>query len=158
MTFDPYSLDQDRILRLRGAAQASWRDDTRPEAHRGHKDPSVGQSYVTSRWLQSLLGGHVGQKQGYHFWVSPDKRYALDLTGERHRQIPEDWSRYQGLPMDADDEGGFDARRLAQHIPGHPIYKKTNHPLFKNFKISDDTLAPSEVRVFSDRANKAYES
>lgn len=158
MTFDPYSLDQDRILRLRRAAESAWGDDTRPEVYRGHGDPSVGQSYVTSRWLQRLLGGHVAQKQGYHFWVSPDQRYALDLVGERHRQIPQDWSRYQGLPMDSDDESGFDARHLNRHLPGHPVYKKTNHPLFQGFKISDQTLAPREVNVFSDRANRTYES
>lgn len=158
MTFDPYSLDQDRILRLRAAAEASWGDDTRPEVHRGHRDPSVGQSYVTARWLRGILGGHVGQKNGYHFWVSPDQKYALDLVGERHRQVPEDWSDFHGLPADPEDESGLDARHLNRHLPGHPVYKRTNHPLFKNFKISDQTLAPLETKVFSDRANRAHES
>lgn len=73
-------LKQGEIHALKSAAERAWSDDTRHENHRGHSKKSMGQCYVTSRWLQSRLGGNVQQKAGHFFWS--DGQRGLDITGD----------------------------------------------------------------------------
>src|ERR1700747_3068956 len=75
-------LAQGEILALREAAEKAWDDDTCHPSYVGHRLASAGQCYVTSAWLAERLGGSVGQKNGHFFWVSPGRKYGLDLTGD----------------------------------------------------------------------------
>src|SRR4051794_37730053 len=81
MLFTPSQLDE-----LRRAAEASWTDETRHAAYQGHPRRCLGQCYVTSRWVQSLHGGHVARKDGHYFWLSPNKASALDLAADHTSQ------------------------------------------------------------------------
>jgi tRNA nucleotidyltransferase/poly(A) polymerase len=48
----------------------------------------MGHCYVTSKWLQSRLGGHVARKSGHYYWLSPDGHYALDIVGDHFKNPP----------------------------------------------------------------------
>src|ERR1035438_7353448 len=98
MDFDPDTITQEKLHELRTAAEHAWSDETRHPDSQGHPQPSAGQCYVTSRWLQGKLGGgHIGVKQGHYFWVSPDKNYIIDLTGDQDAYGPTKWAE---RPMD----------------------------------------------------------
>ena len=87
MIFDPHDISQGELHALQNAADKAWGDDTRhPEFH-GDQDKSKGQCYVTSFWLTKHFGGFVGNDKGHYVWVSPDKKYVIDLTGDKHKYI-----------------------------------------------------------------------
>jgi hypothetical protein len=88
MDWNPESLTQEKLNTYRAAAEQAWGDDTRHERYIGHPQPSAGQCYVTSRWLTTKLGGSVGSKDGHYVWVSPDKQYVVDLTGDQFAYEP----------------------------------------------------------------------
>lgn len=105
-------LQQGEIHALREAAERAWDDDTRDEFYAGHPDPSLGQCYNTSRWLQDRMGGAVGTKEGHYFWVSPDRKHALDLTADQFggspmTYKPTDHHLFQGFRVadNLDDDG-----------------------------------------------------
>lgn len=176
MKFDPDSITQERLHELRRAAEHAWSDETRSEANRGHPQLSAGQCYVTSKWIQQKLGGgHIGYKQGHFFWVSPDRHYIIDLTGDQNSYGPAVWES-EGKLQDAEDEPyEVDPERL-RHRAGPIIYTGARNPLYRDFRVIGDTGAPREdrrvwesiedpqssvqgrVQLFSDRANAALDS
>src|ERR1700677_1234844 len=126
MAFDPDTITQEKLHDLRRAAEHAWSDETRPEDSRGHPQPSAGHCYVTSRWLQSKLGeGHIGQKEGHFFWVSPDKNYVIDLTGDQDASVP---VKGEPRPRDAEDEPYQYEPELMRHRPGPVIYTHATNP------------------------------
>lgn len=164
MAFNPDSITQDKLHELRRAAEHAWSDETRPEDSRGHPQPSAGHCFVTSRWLQSKLGGgHVGQKEGHFFWVSPDKNYVVDLTGDQDAYGPTKWAP---TLQDEDDEAYEFEPEQMRHRPGPIIYTRATNPLYRDFRISDPTDvegvsgnldAAKRSQLFAERANAALE-
>lgn len=150
---EPFS--QEKLHRLRAAAEAAWGDDTRHANLQGHPEKSVGQCRVTSQWVRKRFGGHVGLKGGHYHWLSPDKNYALDLTGDNHYQPPHDL-RYRGMRLDDEDEGWEPTLAQASWQPGPIIYKRATHPLFKDARVID---APEDERsrLFAQKADDAYD-
>ncbi len=149
--FDPESLTQERLHDLRHAAEAAWGEDTRHESHRGHPLLAAGQCYVTSRWLQSLYGGHVGRNGGHFFWVSPGDSHVVDLAGDNHAYGPAD-PAHEGIPQDEEDEPWVDKDHHKQHRPGPVLYKHANHPLFKGYQLVPNKDNP-RVEAFKRRAD-----
>lgn len=173
MTFDPDTITQERLHELRRAAEHAWSDETRPENSHGHPQPSAGHCYVTSKWLQTKFGGgHIGSKDGHFFWVSPDRNYVVDLTGDQDAYGPVKWAE---RPQDAEDEPYTFEPEQMRHRPGPIIYTSASNPLYKGFRVIGDPAAPREDRriwesiedpessvqgraqLFSDRANAALE-
>lgn len=151
-TFKPEDLNA-----LRTAAEQAWGDDTRHPNFQGDALPSAGQCYVTSRWLQSRYGGHVGVKNGHYFWVSEDKSHVVDLTGDQFAYSPAD-PAFEGLPMDDEDEPWRYDEAQKTWRPGPPLYKRSTHPLFKNFRTKTYATENPRVRTFTDRANAALDN
>jgi hypothetical protein len=156
MTFDPHSITQDELHRLRAAAEDAWGDDTRQDKFQGHPQPSHGQCYVTSQWLTTRLGGHVGVKDGHYFWVSSDKEYVIDLTGDQFAQSPKDL-QYENSKLDAEDEGWHPHPDHLKWNPGPILYKRANHSLYSGFRIKD-TPANARAKKFALRADSAYDA
>lgn len=173
MKFDPDSITQERLHELRRAAEHAWSDETRPEDSRGHPQPSAGHCYVTSKWLQTKFGGgHIGSKDGHFFWVSPDRNYVVDLTGDQDAYGPVKWAE---RPQDDEDEPYTFEPEQMRHRPGPIIYTSASNPLYKGFRVIGDTTAPREDRriwesiedpessvqgraqLFASRANAALE-
>lgn len=170
MTFDPDTITQDKLHELRRAAEHAWSDETRPEDSRGHPQPSAGHCFVTSRWLQGKLGGHIGQKEGHFFWVSPDKNYVVDLTGDQDAFTP-----VKGTPrlQDEQDEPYQYEPEQMRHRPGPIVYTHATNPLYRDFRIQGDPQPgqdkrdwedleqspdiASRSRLFSERANAVME-
>jgi hypothetical protein len=148
---------QEDLHRYREAAESAWGDDTRHPNYVGHPQPSAGQCYVTSRWLTTHLGGHVGLKKGHYFWVSPDKTHAVDLTGDQFAYEPEDAAK-TGMKLDSEDEGWYPTEDQQRWRPGPVLYKRTDHPLFKGFRIKSFKTEAPRVRKFIDRADSALEN
>lgn len=140
MDFDPDTLTPEKLHRLRQAAEGAWGDDTRHPNYVGHPNPSAGQCYVTSAWLQSILGGHVGIKDGHSFWVSPDRTHALDLTGDKLSYEPEG------------REAGVEPWNAPPPQPGPVLFKRADHPAFKGFRIVEAPENP-RAKVFKQRAD-----
>lgn len=153
--FDPNSITQADLHRFRSAAEQAWGDDTRHPDFIGHPDPSAGQCYVTSRWLTTKLGGQVGVKDGHYFWVSPDRKYVIDLTGDQFTYHPED-PRLEGIRLDAEDEGHSIPLDKKTYRPGPALYNKADHPLFKGFKTKTFKTENPRVKLFNQRADVAY--
>lgn len=159
MSFDPDTITQEKLHELRRAAEHAWSDETRPEDSKGHPQPSAGHCYVTSKWLQGKLGGgHVGEKEGHFFWVSPDKHYVIDLTGDQDASAP---AKATNAPLDGEDEPfEFEPEQL-RHRPGPVIYTQATNPLYRDFRIahSSDGLGETAERaqLFAERANAALE-
>lgn len=162
--FDPSQMTQEVLHRLREAAEQSWGDDTRHKNFEGYAQPSSGQCYVTSKWMADKFGGHVGVKGGHYFWVSPDKDYVVDLTGDQFAYSPADL-KYHGLKMDEDDSGWEPTEDQKRHRPGPILFKRTTHPLYDGFRVKDSPEATQEgdeqesikrSNLFSQRANEAY--
>lgn len=168
--FDPSSISQQQLHSLRNAAEQAWGDDTRHQNFQGHPHPSAGQCYVTSKWLTTKLGGHIGLKNGHYFWVSPDKKYIIDLTGDQFTKEPVDL-KYRGIKLDKDDPGWEPMKEHASYLPGPIMYKKSDHPLYKGFRIKTDHQRPQDRRdwedveystnpratLFKQRADEAYD-
>ena len=154
--FDPETLTQDELQRMRAAAESAWSDDTRHPAYAGHPDPSAGCCYVTSRWMQDKLGGHVGNKDGHYFWVSPDKTHVVDLTGDQFSHMPEDLQN-RGIRLDEDDEGWIPTEDQTKWRPGPVMYKRATHPLFRGFRVKSYKSENPRVKAFAQRANEAYD-
>lgn len=156
--WDPNSITQDRLHELRKAAEQAWRDDSRHEKYRGHAQPSAGHCYQTSRWLTTKLGGFVGNRDGHHFWVSPDESHVIDLTGDRDAIPPIDLNKY-GLPLDEEDEPWVAPIDHHNWRPGPILYKKADHPLYDGFEIDQspdlDPAAAYHTALFSQRADSA---
>jgi hypothetical protein len=156
MDWSPEDITQDDLHRYRQAAEAAWGDDTRHPNYAGHPQPSAGQCYVTSRWLTTKLGGHVGVKSGHYFWVSPDKTHVIDLTGDQFAYPPNDL-RFLGLKLDEEDPGWIPTEDQKQWRPGPVLYKRADHPLFKGFRVKSFKTENPRVKEFARRANEAYE-
>jgi hypothetical protein len=155
-SFDPHSISQDDLHRYREAAEQAWSDETRHPNMQGHPEKSAGQCYVTSRWLTQHLGGTVGLKQGHYFWVSPDRKYVIDLTGDQFHYSPEDL-RYRGIRLDDEDPGWEPTPEQASWRPGPIMYKSATHPLFKGFRVKEFKTEAPRVKLFAQRANAALE-
>lgn len=153
MDWTPDQVSQDYLHDLRNAAEQAWGDDTRHEAYTGHPQPSAGQCYVTSRWLASKLGGHVGVKSGHYFWVSPDKSHVIDLTGDQFAYPPADISRY-GIKLDEDDSGWEPTEDHTRWRPGPVLYKRADHPLYRGFRIKSAENDDPRVGLFAQRADQ----
>ena len=156
--WDPDSISQSKLHELRRAAEHAWSDETRPEDSRGHPQPSAGCCYVTSKWLANKIGGHVGEKEGHFFTVSPDKNYVVDLTGDQTASVP-----VKGAPrmQDENDEPYEYEPELMRHRPGPVIYTQATNPLYRDFRIahSSEGLGDTAERaqLFAERANAALE-
>lgn len=157
MEWDPQTINQTDLHRLRDAAESAWGDDTRHPQFQGHPQPSAGQCFVTSRWLTKKLGGHVGVKKGHYFWVSPDKRYVIDLTGDQFAYPPEDL-RYEGVKFDPEDEGWIPTEDQRKWRSGPIVFNQSSHPLYQGFRIKDYKTESPRVKLFAQRADEAYES
>lgn len=155
--FDPADITQEELHRLRSAAEQGWGDDTRHPSFIGHPDPSAGQCYVTSRWLTTKLGGHVGSKDGHYFWVSPDKSHVVDLTGDQFSYKPQDLS-YRGVKLDEEDEGWEPTEDQKKWRPGPILFKRSDHPLFKGLRVKSFATESPRVKAFAERANEAYDN
>jgi tRNA nucleotidyltransferase (CCA-adding enzyme) len=170
MDWNPDSLSQEKLHEYRRAAEAAWGDDTRHEKFIGHPQPSAGQCYVTSRWLTTHLGGHVGVKNGHYFWVAPDRSHVVDLTGDQFAYKPADL-RFNGLKLDEEDEPWEHDPEKLTHRPGPVMFKRADHPLYKGHQIQSDPMPGQDRRdwldrdrftqprakLFADRANAALE-
>lgn len=160
MKFDPDSITQEKLHELRRAAEHAWSDETRPVDSQGHPQASAGQCYVTSKWLQNKLGGgHIGTKEGHFFWVSPDRNYVVDLTGDQNASSPVKWAP---RPQDAEDEPYEFEPELMRHRPGPIIYTSANNPLYRGFRIpsepqEENSDAAERAQLFAERANAALE-
>jgi hypothetical protein len=152
MGFDPDTITQAKLHELRRAAEHAWSDETRHEDSRGHPQPSAGQCYVTSRWLQSKLGGYIGVKQGHYFWVSHDRKYIIDLTGDQNASGPVRWAAQM---QDGEDEPfEFESEQM-RHRPGPIIYTQATNPLYKGFRMKDYPNPHPRSELFAERANAA---
>lgn len=156
MSFDPESLTQDKLHEYRKAAEAAWSDETRHPQFVGHPQPAAGQCYVTSRWLQSHLGGNVGVKNGHYIWVSEDHKYVVDLTGDQFAYEPSD-PQFEGVLHDEEDEPWTYDEHHRTWRPGPILYKRGNHPLFKGFRVKEFTTENPRVKLFKQRADAALE-
>lgn len=154
--FDPNDITQDDLHKLRSAAEGAWADDTRHPSFVGHPHPSAGQCYVTSRWMTTKLGGHVGVKSGHYFWVSPDKRYIVDLTGDQFTYPPAD-PRLEGIRLDEEDTGHVISDDHKTYRPGPVLYNRADHPLYKGFRVKEFKTETPRVKLFNQRADAAYE-
>src|SRR5579884_1208381 len=134
MKWQSDSISPAQLNDLRDAAERAWGDDTRSEQFVGHPDPSAGQCYVTSRWLANKYGGHVGEKNGHYFFVTPDHSHVIDLTGDRFSKPPVD-PAVEGMQLDEDDEDWSLDPRHRKWQPGPVMYKRTTHPLWKGYQV-----------------------
>lgn len=155
MEFDPHSITQDQLHELRSAAESAWADDTRHPNYEGHPQPSAGQCYVTSHWLTKKLGGYVGVKNGHFFWVSPDKKYVIDLTGDQYASAPADM-HHHGLRLDSKDEGWTPTEDQKRWLPGPILYKLSTHPIYQGFRIKTFKGENARASAFAKRADEAY--
>jgi tRNA nucleotidyltransferase (CCA-adding enzyme) len=161
MTWDPDSITQDKLHEWRRAAEHAWNDEVRPEDSRGHPQPSAGCCYMTSKWLADKIGGHVGEKEGHFFAVSPDKNYVVDLTGDQNASVP-----VKGIPqpLDEDDEPYEYEPELMRHRPGPVIYTQATNSLYRDFRIANPVEGEDSnpdtaqrAQLFAERANVALE-
>lgn len=146
--FDPDALSPTRLNELRAAAESAWGDDTRHEGYVGHPQPSAGNCFVTAQWLKNKLGGHIGVKNGHYFWVSPDRHYALDLTGELVAYPPADPTMHE--------PGELDPHHLTWR-PGPVIYQRADSPIFKGFRVIDDHSGHPRAKAFAHKADLALD-
>jgi hypothetical protein len=156
MDWNPEDISQEALHGYRDAAEAAWADDTRHPNYEGHPQPSAGQCYVTSRWLTKKLGGHVGVKNGHYFWVSPDKRYVIDLTGDQFAYAPNDL-KWHGMKLDPEDEGWTPTEDQRKWRPGPVVFTRADHPLYKGFRIKNFKTENPRVQAFAQRADEAYD-
>jgi tRNA nucleotidyltransferase (CCA-adding enzyme) len=161
MTWDPDSITQDKLHEWRRAAEHAWNDEVRPEDSRGHPQPSAGCCYVTSKWLADKIGGHVGEKEGHFFAVSPDKHYVVDLTGDQNASVP---VKGTPRPQDENDEPYEYEPELMRHRPGPVIYTQATNPLYRDFRIANPVEGKDSnpdtaqrAQLFAERANAALE-
>lgn len=152
--FDPASISQEKLREFRKAAEAAWDDDTRHESFIGHPQPSAGQCYVTARWLTTHLGGHVGSKDGHYVWVSPDKQYVIDLTGDQFAYEPHH-PLVEGMLLDEEDEPWEFQPDHKVYRPGPVMFKRISHPLYKGVRVKSFKGIPPRLKLFMERANQA---
>jgi tRNA nucleotidyltransferase (CCA-adding enzyme) len=157
MDWNPESLTQEKLNTYRAAAEQAWGDDTRHERYIGHPQPSAGQCYVTSRWLTTKLGGSVGSKDGHYVWVSPDKQYVVDLTGDQFAYEP-NHPVVEGLQLDAEDEPWEFPPDHKAHRPGPVMFKRITHPLYKGTRVKSFKGEPPRLKTFIQRANHALDN
>lgn len=151
-------LNQGELHALRKAAEQSWGDDTRHNAYHGSPLKAAGQCYVTSRWLKERLGGHVAKKDGHYFWLSKDKKKALDLTGDQFKIKPEN-PALEGFKADEDDEGLQLDPIHSTWRTGPILYKNFDHPYFADHEIVNDADYDDERSSrFINRANREFEN
>jgi tRNA nucleotidyltransferase (CCA-adding enzyme) len=154
MDWNPESITQDKLHAYRAAAEAAWGDDTRHENYIGHPQPSAGQCYVTSRWLTTKLGGHVGSKDGHYVWVSPDKSHVVDLTGDQFAYAPHHPAA-EGLQLDGEDQPWEFPPDHKMHRPGPVMFKRITHPLYKGTRVKSFKGTPPRLQTFIQRADQA---
>lgn len=106
--------------------------------------------------MTTKLGGHVGVKNGHYFWVSSDKRYIVDLTGDQFTYLPAD-PRLEGIRLDEEDTGHVIPEDHKTYRPGPALYNRADHPLYKGFRIKDFKTENPRVKLFNQRADAAYE-
>lgn len=150
-------LAQGELHALRDAAEKAWDDDTRHPHFVGHPQPSAGQCYVTASWLAGRLGGTIGHKKGHFFWISPGKKYALDLTGDS-MPTPPVHPRFEGArdPSDPEDEGIHLQPHHKVWKPGPVIFKKVDHPMFAGYEEARPLENERAVR-FAQRADHYFD-
>lgn len=153
MGFDPDTITQDKLHELRSAAEHAWGDETRHPDFQGHPQASAGQCFVTSQWLADKLGGFVGTKHGHYFWVSPDKQYVIDLTGDENSYEP---TTAKTSLLDEDDEPYDFEPEQKRHRSGPIIYTRADSPLYRDFRIKTYPDHP-RAETFARRANAALE-
>lgn len=150
--FNPDSITQDDLHDLRQAAELAWGEDVRHPSFRGHPDQSKGSCFITSKWLQSRLGGHVGIKDGHFFWVSPDKKYVIDLTGDLYSYDP--IGDREGELLDEFDSPWVADNRHRSHRPGPVVYTSSHHPVYRDFRLLDDDKDDNpRAQTFRKRAD-----
>jgi tRNA nucleotidyltransferase (CCA-adding enzyme) len=105
--------------------------------------------------LKDKLGeGHIGVKQGHYFWVSPDKNYIIDLTGDQDAFGPVKWAAQL---QDAEDEPFQFEPEQMRHRPGPIIYTPATNPLYKGFRVKEYSNPNARAELFAERANAALE-
>lgn len=78
---------------LARAARMAWADDTCLLRYSSGtavpRDPrsGAGQCYVTALWLVRRLGGTIGKREGHFVWLSHDKLWYIDLTGDHTGRV-----------------------------------------------------------------------
>lgn len=148
---------QEQLHELRHAAELAWDDDTRHVAHRGHPVKAMGQCYVTAAWLQTLFGGHIARKDGHFIWLSQNKLYGLDLTGDGAIQPPAD-PAIEGLRLDSEDEG-VHLEDQQQHWRSSPmLHQKVTHPAFSGAEVITPPASHARTALFCRRADRALEA
>lgn len=150
-------LSQGELHALRAAAERAWDDDTRHPAYSGHPLRSAGQCYVTSRWLADRLGGHVARKNGHYFFVDPDERHGLDLTGDQFHEPPIDPKLADSVEPDDDGVGFIMEDHHKTWRPGPVIYKETSHPYFSGYEIVPP-VKDEQAERFGKRADRIFDN
>lgn len=141
-------ISQGELHALREAAERAWDEDTRIDHHNGNPNPAVGQCFVTSAWLRKRFGGHVARVKGHYIWLSPDKNYVIDLTGDFTAYAPHP-PHHEGAKLDEYDEDGVkydDHHRKAR--PGPIMYKRADHPIYRGLKVVDKPDTPRAKKFF----------
>ena len=132
MTWNSDAISAGEIDALRITASQAWADDTcYPRLLNKKAFVGGGQCYVTSVWLVERLGGFVGKKAGHFAWLSPDKSYVLDLTGNHNGHHS----------YHAND--GYKAYEIKSNLRTEAFIKRANL-IFNNLdaaiKVSGDSL------------------
>lgn len=83
MAWKKEAISDGEIDALARAARAVCNEDTVYPLWRHARTHGGGECLNMARWLVSRLGGDVGKDHGHYVWLSPDRRYFIDLTG-RH--------------------------------------------------------------------------
>lgn len=152
--WDSHSLSQNQLQDYRNAAEQAWGDDTRHPDFIGHPNPGAGQCRVTSKWLAGQIGGHLATQGGHYFTLSPDKTHVIDLTGDQNATPP---NPSMGQMVDEEDEPYDLDPEQQQWRPGPVMFKKANHPLYRNARLIAPAPDDDRSRVFKERANAALQ-
>lgn len=151
MTFDPQSISQDDLLALKKSAQKAWGDDTRHPQYAGEQDASKGQCYVTSFWMTKRFGGFIGHDNGHYVWVSPDKKYVIDLTCDKHKYViykSISHPIFQSVKVDK-PKPNERAERFADRAES--IFKNFDHFARVSMDYAGDALPAEEPQAQSNR-------
>jgi tRNA nucleotidyltransferase (CCA-adding enzyme) len=151
--FHPDAMTPALLQDLRHAAEQAYGEDVRHPSYQGHPEPSQGCCYVAAEWLKSRLGGHVATKKGHYFWLSQDKEYVIDLTGDQFAEPPVD-PRLEGTPDEEGEPIELESHHRVWHA-GPTMFKRSTHPLYRGFRIVDSHGADDRVSKFTQRADAA---
>jgi hypothetical protein len=132
MKWIPDAITPGEIDALHLAASQAWSDDTRyPRLINKFASGNAGQCYVTAHWLSERLGGSIGKKNGHFAWLSPDKSYVLDLTGN-----------HSGTPVYSPNDGYISYKTISNKRTR--TFSKRANLVFNNLesaiRVSNDSL------------------